>query len=159
MTKFADSKGREWILAVNVGAIKRVRAAADIDLADLTQATMDRLADDPCLLVDVLWVLVEKDAVQRKVEQEDFGESLVGDPIEAAVNALLEAITLFFPERRRFLLQRTLAKIDSARKKGEAMALAKLDDPALEQQMTEAMRTRMEAEIKNALTRLSSPTN
>ena len=99
MSKFTDAKGRDWTVAITTGAIKTVRQRLDVDLVDLNQSTMERLADDFVLLVDVLWVLCEQQAANKQppVDAEDFGESLVGDPIEAACSALTEAIADFFP--------------------------------------------------------------
>lgn len=159
MTKFADAKQREWTLEVTTGVIKRVRADLKIDLADPSQATMDRLADDPVLLVDLLWLMCADQAKGRDVSAEDFGRALVGDPIEVAVSALLEAIVDFFPGRRRLLLREANAKALSVREKATDLALAKLNDPALEARFQEAMQTRLEAEVEAALTRLSSPTS
>ena len=159
MTKFKDSADREWIVSVTVGAIKNIRTALGVDLADPSQAVMERLADDPVLLVDLLWLLCEKQAKEIGITPEQFGESLVGDPIDAATNAMVEAIADFFPGPRRSLLQRANAKTRAVRQKAESLAMEKLNDPTLEAEMEKAMTKRLEAEVRQALTRLSSPTS
>ncbi len=159
MSKFTDARGRDWVIVVTVGTIKKVREHLSLDLADLSQATMDRLATDPCLLVDTLWLIVEADATQRKVSQEGFAEGLVGDPIDLAVSALLGALVDFFPERRRCLLRETMKAMDEARTTGEKMVMDKLADPQLKERLTKLMESRMDAEIEKALTQLNSPTS
>lgn len=160
MTKFTDAKGREWLVSVTPGSVKAVRNRLDIDLVDLSQSTVERLRTDSILLVDVLWVLCEQQAANKQppVSDEDFGESLVGDPIEAATNALVESICNFFPQGRRLLLQTANAKTTTVRKRAEELALAKLDSLDLTA-FEQATQKRLEAEIQNALTRLNSPTN
>ena len=159
MSKFTDSQGRAWVLVVNVGAIKATREALDLDLADASPSTIDRLAEDFCLLVDVLWVLCKKQADALGVNSEQFGESLVGDPIDEAASALIKAIVDFFPGQRKLLLRKATEKATEVRSKAEALALAKLDDPELMAQVTEAMEARMNADIEATLTRLNSPTS
>ena len=160
MARFNDAKGRQWTLVVTVGSIKRVREACGIDLADVETAAT-RLSEDPVLLVDVLWVLCKYQAehLEVPVSETDFGESLVGDPIEDATVALQEAIASFFPAKRRLLLQRLLKKIDDVRQRGQTIAEEKLEDPALEESLVEAMREGAEKDFQASLTRLRSATN
>ncbi len=160
MAKFTDAKGREWLVSITTGGVKAVRQQLNVDLVDLNQSTMDRLATDFVMLVDVLWVLCEQQAANKQppVSAEDFGEALVGDPIEAATTAIVEAFCNFFPAGRRLLLQTANAKTTQVRRKAEELALAKLtslDLTAFEQ----ATEKRLEAEIQNALTRLNSATS
>lgn len=159
MSTFTDAKDRQWTIAVTVGDIKRVRNEAKIDLGDPTPETMERLATDPVLLVDVLWSLCSVQAKERGVSDEEFGRALVGDPIDAATEALIEAVVDFFPGQRRSLLRRANAKAATVRQKAYDLALAKLDDPTLEQQVEKAMQARMDADVQKALTRLNGPTN
>ena len=60
MKSFTDNAGRVWMLAVNVGAIKRVRALCGVDLNSIieldeknkpTAKLLERLSTDPVLLV------------------------------------------------------------------------------------------------------------
>jgi hypothetical protein len=157
MAKFTDSEGRPWPLRITVETVKVVRAELGIDLADLSGKTLERLADDTCLLVDVLWVLCRATAKERSVSDRQFGEALVGDPIDQATEALLEAILDFFPSRKRALLRAVADKAETARARAQDLATQKLADPELDRAMTEAMTARMEAEMQAALTRLRQP--
>ena len=60
MKTFTDNTGRVWMLAVNVGAIKRVRALCGVDLNSIIELDeknkpsaklLERLSTDPVLLV------------------------------------------------------------------------------------------------------------
>ena len=159
MTKFRDSKNREWSVVINTGTIKKVRQALEVDLADPGQMTLDRLSDDPVLLVDALWLVCEAQAGAIGVNADDFGQSLVGDSIDQAVAAMVGAVADFFPARKRLLLQRANAKTQEAMDRAQTLALEKLESPELQQRLDKAMQERMEADVSAALTRLSSPTS
>jgi hypothetical protein len=156
---FTDNQNRPWTLRIDVGAIKAVRSRLGIDLADLSGKVEEQLDADPALLVDVLWVLIEQDAKGRNVSDVDFGQSMVGDPIDAATAALLEAKVDFFPSRRREILKRIAEKTAHVRKKADALAMAQLEDQGLEDQIVDAMKTRLTAELEDALNRLRSATS
>lgn len=114
---FTDARGRSWPLTMNVNTVRRVKAACGVDLLDLVTLTgsevktdtLDRLADDPCLLVDVLFEIVRPAANDCNVTPEAFADALDGDAIEAATVALLEAVIDFFPSAKRRALKAMLA--------------------------------------------------
>jgi hypothetical protein len=112
MHTFKDTLGREWAIALNVTAVRRIRDLAKVDLLDFTEGRIfARLADDPVLLADVLYATLKPDADAKGVSDEEFGRALAGDAIEAATGALLEELADFFPSRRRQVLAKGLAKV------------------------------------------------
>ena len=122
MRTFKDNKGRTWEIALNVWQMKRLRDTLGIDLVNVigTSAdgsvrvdTIDRIASDPCLLVDILWVVCERQAKDAGVADEDFGASLAGDSIEMATRAFLDELVDFFLGARRLYLRKA---VDLARK-------------------------------------------
>jgi hypothetical protein len=131
----------------------------DLDLADSSPKTIDKLIADPCALVDTLWVLCRKQALEKNVTDEQFGAALVGDTIDDATSALIEAIVDFTPGQRRLLLRKAVDKSTEVMRKAESLALAKIDDPDLMKQVEQAITQRMDEDIKTALTRLNSPMN
>ena len=155
MKTFKDKNGVVWELEVTVGVVKRVRAVLKIDLAKLDETLYLRLSEDPVLLVDLLWVICEKQAQGRTITDEQFGESLAGDAIEEATTALLEAIADFFPGPRRSLFQKVISKTATIERTTSKLAIAKLDDPRLQ----EAMERRLNEEFETALKQLSSATS
>lgn len=122
MRQFTDTKERVWDVELNVRQMKRVRDVLGIDLVNVIQAgkdgavatdTLDRVANDPILLVDILWVLCEGQAKLAGVTDDDFGSSLAGDSISDATRAFLDELVDFFPGARRLFLKKA---VDLARK-------------------------------------------
>ena len=122
MRQFTDTKERVWDVELNVRQMKRVRDVVGIDLVNVIQAgkdgavatdTLDRVANDPILLVDILWVLCEGQAKAAGVTDDDFVSSLAGDSISDATRAFLDELVDFFPGARRLFLKKA---VDLARK-------------------------------------------
>ena len=102
MKPFTDKEGREWPVVVNVGAVKRVRDILGVDLLDVAKGDLlERLADDPVLLVNVLYVLCRPEADARGVSDEDFGRAMVGGVLDEAASALMKELLDFFPSAQR----------------------------------------------------------
>ena len=148
MRSFKDNRDRTWTIALNVWEVKRIRSILGIDLANVITLDkdgkvqvdlIDRIANDPCLLVDILWVLVGSEAKERGVADVDFGSALAGDAITEATRAFLDELVDFFPGAKRLFLAKA---VDLARKFDGEMteALAKaLEDPAFERRIRESM--------------------
>jgi len=118
MKTFTDSQGRTWSVVVNVSAVKRVRDLLDVDLLDVANGELlSRLADDPCVLVDVLFALCKPEADAKGVTDEDFGRGMVGGVLDEAASALMKELLDFFPSAQR---ARALGKM--ARKIAEQQA-------------------------------------
>jgi hypothetical protein len=119
MHGFKDSAGRYWSVRVDVGAVKRVRSALGVDLMQVAErknaeggrepGVLERLASDPVLLVDAIYVLCRDQAEAHGVSDEEFGAAMAGDALDHAVQAMLGAIVDFFPNpRERAALKRLL---------------------------------------------------
>ncbi len=160
MASFKDKNGKEWHLALDAPMIRTIRKECEgIDLGDPQGKAYDRMVADPVLLVDVLWVLCREQASAAGVTDVQFGRALIGDTIEAATDAMLEVIADFFPPQSRALLQAMAAKSAKVRAMGMERALAKINDPALEENLLKLLDERMDAEVSGALTRLSAATS
>lgn len=107
MATFKDSTGREWVVVVDLPAMRRVRARTGFELGK--QSRLRELADDWVLLVDVLYVLCEEQAKSAGVQPEEFGKALVGDPIGEALDAFQDAYLDFYPSRQAEPLRALLA--------------------------------------------------
>jgi hypothetical protein len=137
---FVDNAGRTWTVAINVAAIKAVRAALSVDLMETAEGKLlDRLAGDPVLLCDTLYVLCRAEAEAQKVTDEDFGRSLGGDAIDRAAKAFLEELVDFFPSARRHLLAKVLEKMRALEAKVIAAVEARIDDPELEKTILDGL--------------------
>lgn len=148
MRNFKDNQGRSWQIALNVYEMKRVRAILGVDLVNVIALgkdgkvqvdLIDRIANDPCLLVDILWVLVEAEAKEQGVSDVDFGASLAGAAIEEATKAFLDELVDFFPGARRLFLKKA---VEVSRQYAEEMTAAlekTLADPEFEKRLKESM--------------------
>lgn len=140
MKTFTDNTGRTWSIAINVGAVKRVRSGLDVNLLDAVEGKLiERLVSDPVLLCDVIFVLCQQEAEARGITDEQFGQAMAGDAIDSATSALLEELVDFFPSGKRQVLTKALAKLKAFEAKAIELASKRLDDPALEQQLNQAL--------------------
>ena len=155
MRSFVDNKGRQWTVTINVSTIKRVRALCNVDLYSLVEATpegkadfslLERLSQDPVLLVDVLFVICKQDADLRGVSDEEFGESMTGDTIEKAAEVFLDELVDFFPEVRR----KVLNKILIASRKFEAAAKDRLEKILESKKFEEDLNSNLEKLISSS---------
>ena len=125
---FADTKKRSWSLAINTATIKRVKEALGVNLMDAVGGQLiDKIAADPALFADVLFVLVKPQADAAGVSDVDFGEALAGDEIESASLAFINAMVDFFPKGRREVLGRAIAAGMEKARKAETEMLQRLE--------------------------------
>ncbi len=140
MKTFKDNAGRTWTVGIDVAAIKRVRSLLDVDLMDALEGKLlERLVSDPVLLCDIIYCVVKPEADEKNVSDEDFGRAMAGDAIEHATTALLEELVDFFPQARRRLLAKALAKLKNLEARALEVAEKKLDSPELEARMEAAL--------------------
>ena len=148
MRSFTDNTGRTWTLAVNVGTIKRVRALCNVDLANIITMEpgqnprvdlLERLANDPVLLVDVLYAVCKPEADSKSISDEDFGRAMGGDAIELATSALLDEVIDFFPEAKRKVFRKILDATRRFETKSKKALTELLEDPALDGKIDAAL--------------------
>lgn len=142
MQSFIDNSGRRWLLEITVSAVKRVRALCDgLDILNVISfddkgnpetTVLEKIANDPVLLVDVLYAVCKPEADAQGVSDEDFGKAMVGDIIEDATNKLLDAIVDFFPEAKRKLCQKALGAARRFAAQNTKTLINLLDDPELD---------------------------
>lgn len=104
MPAFTDNLSRTWDVDVHVASIKRVRSLLDVDLLQIVEDRCEllaRLADDPVLLVDVLYVVCKPAADTQNISDEDFGRAMSGDALLSGFEALLKGLEDFFQDARR----------------------------------------------------------
>jgi hypothetical protein len=100
VAKFKDSAGQEWEIRFTVGDLERVKEDADFDIEGLVarpDGAAAALFQAPRKIAQVLWVLCEDQARALGIDPRAFGRRLDREALDAATNALLEAILLFFP--------------------------------------------------------------
>ncbi len=141
MQKFVDRKSNVWVVEIDTSTIRRVKAVTGVNLLECVEGDLiERLSSDVLLLVDVLYAIIQPQADQQQITDEQFGEGLAGDVITDATTALLEAMVAFFPEPRRRLLKSAAAKYAAVQTKAIEMVQARLDSPELEKQLIDQLR-------------------
>ncbi len=136
MRMFTDNAGRKWTLAINVDTIRRVRTVLKVDLLEAVEGKLiERLAGDPILLCDVIYVICQPEADSKAISDEEFGRAMAGDAIDTATTSLLEELVDFFPRNRRQLLAKALEKFRDLETKAIALVNQQLDDPNLDQKL------------------------
>lgn len=126
MSAFKDAAGREWRLGIDVWCLRQVKARTGVDIGRLFEDEFKpyrELVRDIGLFVDVLWVLVEDQAVRLGVTDEHFGRALGGDAVEEAAAAFEEAVADFYPSRPRQVLKALAVKTRAAADAASARAL------------------------------------
>jgi hypothetical protein len=126
MKSFRDTKGRDWTIDVNVASARRVKAAVHVDIIG-DGKVFAQLSADVEAFVNVLYVLCKAQADADGITDEQFGEGLAGDALEAATTALLEEIADFFPKDRRAVLRQVVTKMDEVQGRVAVAASAKLE--------------------------------
>lgn len=102
MAVVKDNKGREWLATVTVASIERAKETSGVNICDVARGELyDRLDWDCHLVVRILLGLCKPQLAERGVSEEDFVDSLQGDPIEDGRQAILRGLIDFFPKRLR----------------------------------------------------------
>ncbi|MGD9128691.1 MAG: hypothetical protein PVH19_15045 [Planctomycetia bacterium] len=160
MKTFKDNADRSWTITINVAAIKRVRSLLDVNLMEAVEGDLlERLATDPILLCDVVYVLCKPEADNQGVTDEQFGQAMAGDAIEHATTALLEELVDFFPLAKRRVLQKALTKLKTVEEKAAKFAEAALNDPKFDEQIDAALSDITDSVLSLRESLVSTPAN
>ena len=140
MHTFSDTQGRPWTITLNVDAIRRVRSVLNINLLDAIEGKLlERLITDPVLLCDILFVVIQPQAITHGISDEDFGRSLGGDVLDVATTALLEELVDFFPSAKRTVFRKALIKLKQLETLAIETATQRLESSELEERMKAAI--------------------
>jgi hypothetical protein len=149
MPAFKDENGREWLVRFDGPKIRDIRTELGVDFGKQNSTAFADVADDFVKLVDVLWVLCRGQASGLTAQQ--FGEALVGDAIERAVEALREAYLDFCPARQRSLLRCLAEKQAAMVEAGENLLKTKLVDEKLMKDYLAAVENQMDITLSNLI--------
>ena len=137
MKTFRDTSGREWAIAVDVGAIKRVMKAPiehlgeplKVNLLALVEPEsnlLKKVVEYPPLVCDIAYALCKPQCDEKNISDEDFGRAMGGDVLEKVLDLVLEETVDFFPQGRRVVLKRVLEKSQTFAEKARALTTARL---------------------------------
>ena len=138
-TTFFDKENRTWDLRISVSTIRRVRVACKVNLYDALEGElMIQLGQDPVLFADVLWAIVEPQAIAANVTDDQFGDALLGEAIDLASKAFIEGLTGFFGRPgQRALLKGMAEKTERAMAAAEQISHQRLSDLDVEKMVQE----------------------
>ena len=126
MKAFQDTAGVEWVIDLNVTAIKRAKSLVDVDLLALSSGQpplITRLGTDVILLCDTIFALVKPQADAADVTDEQFAAAMGGDAILAAQTAFYGELVDFF----RKLGRTDLAKAVDAQRRMIDLAVQRIE--------------------------------
>lgn len=145
---FVDLSGREWEVVITVGIIRKVRQVLSIDLADAFDFdtagkpktdVLKNIAEDPVLLIDVLYCICEEQAKARSVSDVAFGELFsTGELIEAATNALLQGLLQFLPPAKRLAMEKILQIANRNMQRMQEETRKALENPQVQAEIDKA---------------------
>ena len=98
MKIFKDTKGREWVLELNLGTAKEINERLKCEQVDIFQpnSLIHRLAD-MFFVSQVLFAFVREQAEKEGVDKKEFLRSLGGTDLWDAQQKLMEEYVDFFP--------------------------------------------------------------
>lgn len=143
---FRDLSDREWVVVLTIPDVITIRDSINVNLLEIDDVA--RVERDPVAAVAVLWILCESQAKSRNLSERDFGRLFsTGEVVDAAQNALIEAVKNFSRPQRREEISRVLekqAKLQAAALR-RAQALIESDqlDKIMDQQTEETLRKMM----------------
>ncbi len=117
MSKFSDSAQREWVLVVDVAAMRRAKKAG-VDLSMPVIQMQEFVADD-VFVSDAIWAIISQDAKQRGITQEQFESAMNGATFDAAREALWAALTDYYDPKstRATMLRAAIAQVETETQK------------------------------------------
>ena len=115
MSQFVDGNGLAWSCEVNYGTVRDIKNSVGVDILNAPDQAIETLGKDLHLAVDALFIICRKQCQERHLSDRDFGEVFRGDSLSPALDALLEAITDFFPSPRREMYRLIAKKAGAAR--------------------------------------------
>lgn len=155
MHTFADRNGRQWQVDLTIGTVARVRKQSGkrFDLLDPSSVVDGEklstvLDEDFATVYEVLWHIVEPQAMAAGITAEQFGEAMAADCIVAAQAALFAEWLDFFRDVQRPDLAMALDMMATARTRLARAVAAKM--AAID---VEATKTAMQAKIDQTLGR------
>jgi hypothetical protein len=113
MHTFKDNADRSWDLVATYASYARVKAHTGVSLFDLAteeRKSLEQLSD-PFVLGQVIWCMVEPQAVARNLTPEAFYGAFDGKTLEASYNALLDEMVFFCPTRVQKILTVAVKKV------------------------------------------------
>jgi hypothetical protein len=101
MKSFKDSKGREWRIELTIGSVKRIQKRFGVNIADADDFL--RVHQNFELFGNIIAMLLEQQFAEQQVTADDVEESMNGEVLAAARDAMVEELAFFSPNREAAL--------------------------------------------------------
>ena len=140
-----DCKGREWEIVLNLATAEWIEGydfsdilkdeegepRKSINFVDPDETLFTELWGDTTFILTVIWILIHRQAEERKITIDDFKSGLDGDTITKVKEAFWEETINFFP-----IWRTTLSSMRTGMKKIQAK-ISQEKGPKLIKQATE----------------------
>lgn len=139
--QFIDGAGRVWSLVITIGDAKRLKSQLNWDIMGVinnNSKALKQIAEDPFLMCDIVWALIESKATSGSVTSDEFLNALGGmnsmgeSVIDGMTSAFQQALINFFPSGQRRFLGVALRKSTTV----EAVKLQRLESIIEGEKMT-----------------------
>ena len=145
MRSFVDKNGQSWALELTIGQARKVFELGESE-------SLVKLLDDVYARFDLLWILCEAQAKERRITVDQFDLALADETAMLASHvALIGCLQDFFQRIGKTSLSLLMTKSSEARKNLETAAQAKVAtmDSALERVIAKTM-TKLDQVIESA---------
>ena len=125
MESFYDKNGGAWDLELTIGMAMKLKSRLNFDIENLVslkkdeKSTIENLVNDTELLFNVVYVMCEKQCIERGISQEEFAGKFDRVSIESATDSLLKEFVNFSPPVKKRILRELLKISEEAKKKIE----------------------------------------
>ena len=155
---FTDTRDREWSILLTGPVLESIEEKIGIDISDETgHGLLLALKAKPGNLGRIIWIVCEKQFVDKKVEPEEMGELLgSGEVIQDAVRALKAALVFFTPPKARGSLTAALQTQDELDSDAHRLVRDKIKDPATKAALLRAVEERLAATFHDQITNPTS---
>ena len=98
-----------------------------------------------------VFTLVASAAQTAGITAEQFGAAMIGEAVAAGREALTESLLAFLPPSKREAFRAAYAAEDQLEAKADALAIAKINDPTLEERFLARVARDIDAALDAAL--------
>lgn len=159
MHAFRDGKQRTWKLEIHCDAVEEIQEKLGVnvlDLMDKDSSLLQQLTLFPPLVAKICLVAISEQLAASSIGEKEWRQTMTGDALSDATEALLAEIINFSPRSRRPLLQAVLDKNREVEQAGTDLALARINDPQLTSQILAAVERRIAAEMRRSVELLNN---
>ena len=147
MNSFKDKNGKLWTIEVNLGTARKVMSGCGVDLlhlididAEKTDLTgLDKIASDPFLLFQVIFILCEQQVRDAGIGEEEFAELFDSDSIQAATDSLVQEVINFSQPAKRKMLTVVYKRMVAFREEQSRHLEEILDSEEFEREVSERL--------------------